>query len=118
MSQQGENVSDDKSELALSRVRDWDTSGAVTHSSSSVASLLCAETVKAFRNVARYAERRGNDVSDRRRLKQNFDTFMLWAMGYGVREGDLDEALAASWTLQRSILELLVFVGTLLWKSM
>ncbi|OHF01592.1 hypothetical protein CORC01_03082 [Colletotrichum orchidophilum] len=103
-----------ESELTASRVSKWDVD-ASDKDARSVAGVLCTETIRAFRGIVRNIERRDDlPQSNRHCLKKTCDTLILWASGYGVNEGDLDEALATSWVLQRSMLELMVSVGSLL----
>ncbi|KAL2876272.1 hypothetical protein SGCOL_008445 [Colletotrichum sp. CLE4] len=90
-------------------------SGTASRDVPSIARILCIAAVRELKGVVRLAELRDDlSRSNRHCLKKACDTLTLWASGYGIPEGDLDEALATSWILQRSVLELLVSIGNLL----
>ncbi|KAM9878516.1 hypothetical protein VDGL01_07368 [Verticillium dahliae] len=100
-----------KENLDLSRVDEWDISTAFSDCKS-VTSRLCIEVVRAFRSVLRRVKSRKDlPRSLSHRLDKSCGSLTLWAAGYGVREGELDDALAKSRSLRRSIYELLVSIG-------
>lgn len=101
----------------LAWVEDW-TIDAPESEQRSVASRLVKECVAVFRRVAKQL-RSVPDVPNRtyRSYEKSFSSLCLWDAGYGVDEGKLDELLAKSRTLRRSILELLISIGTSLTES-
>ncbi|KAF3352608.1 hypothetical protein VDGD_03438 [Verticillium dahliae] len=100
-----------KENLDLSRVDEWDISTAFSDCKS-VTSRLCIEVVRAFRSVLRRVKSHKDlPRSLSHRLDKSCGSLTLWAAGYGVREGELDDALAKSRSLRRSISELLVSIG-------
>ncbi|KAG7104462.1 Zinc finger transcription factor ace1 like protein [Verticillium longisporum] len=104
-------LSRQKERLDLSRIDEWDISLAFSDSKS-VTSRLCIEVVRAFRSVLRRVKSRKDlPRSLSHRLDKSCGSLTLWAAGYGVREGELDDALAKSRSLRRSISELLLSIG-------
>lgn len=53
-------------------------------------------------------------LPSRRSLERSGSSLVLWAEGYGVVEGKLDDVISASPTLERSLLRLLKSVGRIL----
>ncbi|KAK1623268.1 hypothetical protein BDP81DRAFT_276905, partial [Colletotrichum phormii] len=97
--------------LGLLRGQEWD-SGDPVRDTRSIVGVLCAETIRSFRSVLRSVEHCDDIPQDSQHcLKKACDVLTLWASGYSILEGDLDVALATSWVLQRSMLELLLSIG-------
>lgn len=78
----------------------------------SVASRLTKECILVFRKLMKKLPKE-NELSIRtfRKLEQSCSSLILWDSGYGVAKGDLDDVLAKSRTLNRSILWALISIS-------
>ncbi|KAH6949653.1 hypothetical protein BKA56DRAFT_506803 [Ilyonectria sp. MPI-CAGE-AT-0026] len=99
------------------RIHEWKTDDAVSDTKS-VVSRLSAECLKTFEAIVKEAARNSSlskkNLVD---LKRSRESLILWVSGYGVLEGNLDDKLEKSRTLQRTTLQLLANVGSTLTNS-
>ncbi|KAK3988277.1 hypothetical protein QBC44DRAFT_329775 [Cladorrhinum sp. PSN332] len=80
---------------------------------SSVAVRLVSEDLKCLKIVLKHVGLPDSEVpaAMRKGLEQCYSRLVLWADGYGVEQGELNEAMARSRSLRRAITEILVSIG-------
>lgn len=98
-----------------SRIHDWlekDTSGP---EAKSLVSRLCEECVQAAKAALRNIQTQ-NAIPTivYRSLERSGSSFILWVDGHRVTEGELDDTLEKSRILRRSLLKLLINIGSTL----
>lgn len=73
---------------------------------------LCEECVHSFRYAVKISKfTKELPLPIRRNLERSGSSLVLWAEGYGVVKGKLNDVLSASPTLERSLLRLLKSIG-------
>lgn len=100
----------------LTPINDW----WVTRSSQSdsLITRLCTECIEITKYCLRKGKRRSSvSIHSYRNLERTGSSFILWAEGHGVQEGALDEVFAKSWSLQQSVLRLLMSISKILSSS-
>ncbi|KAK2063388.1 hypothetical protein LY76DRAFT_642561 [Colletotrichum caudatum] len=92
------------------RIRDWIAEEAPE--TESLVNRLCRRCIPAIKVVLRKTKR-NHDVPELayRSLERSGSSFILWADGHSVVHGNLDDALAKSETLRKSVLELLISIA-------
>jgi hypothetical protein len=101
-------------------VEDWPIEAPDTHSSStSTTARLAKECIAVSRRVLQRVKAHP-DVSQAtyHALEKSHSSLALWEAGHGVGEGKLDELLAKSQTLSKSMLGPLVNISAILTRSM
>lgn len=96
---------------ALARVREWNIKVAEPDPGSA-ASRLVKQCVAVFKRVLKCMSNNPEIPTNLfRRLERCYSSLALWDVGYGIGRGKLDESMARSRTLRRSILEPLVSIN-------
>jgi hypothetical protein len=79
----------------------------------SVTSRIVSESSSVFKVVLQHAAAPDSKVSPgtRRNLEESYSRLVLWADGYGVKDGAIDDVVAASRSLRRAVTELMVSIS-------
>jgi hypothetical protein len=97
---------------ADSWVRQLDASDSPTDEPS-VTVRLVSENLKCLKVVLKHVSPPDFEmpVTTRKSLQECYSRLILWVDGYGVEQGELDEAMARSRRLRRAVTEILVSIG-------